>query len=461
MTERTPPLRTGSLRRRVSWGSFLVSAAAVIALIVLVDWRFGVQSRRDLMDKLHSRADVIVSAAKDPKNDPAYLAGKATGGGIRGTVILPDGQEFSGSSQGEAVKPERFQRWLPGNSAYPRRLLVLVADYNDANAAQRRLQQLLALLGLGTLGTVALVQALVIRLSLRPLDRMTSLARSIAGGHRGGRLSPTRPSTDMGRTAAAFDEMLDALEGAERQARESEERVRRFLADAAHELRTPLAGVQAAAEAVVQSSPETSFEDRERLNVLLAREARRASRLVEDLLSIAKIDEGLELRREPVDLLALSRSEAERIRLLANNVHVVVAGSPVVVPGDSDRLAQVLANLLGNARRYSARGGVVTVQVGRLGERAYVEVADSGPGVPPEDRDRIFDRLVRLDSSRDRGSGGAGLGLAIALGIARAHGGNLECVEPPAGQPGALFRLTLPAQDGVPLGQTQGELPPR
>ncbi|WHT18483.1 HAMP domain-containing sensor histidine kinase [Crossiella sp. CA-258035] len=433
------PLRTGSLRLRVSWASFGVFALAVIALIVLVDWRFGVQSTRELKDRMQARGDLVVSAARDYPRDNQYLAVKATGNGIRGTVVLPNGQEFHGPNLGELVDPVRVERQLPG-----KRKLIMVADRTETSAAQRRLRQLLTLLGVGTLLIAALVQALVIRLSLRPLDRMTSLARSIAGGHRGGRLAPTKRNTDMGRSAAAFDEMLDALEGAERQARESEERVRRFLADAAHELRTPLAGVQAAAEAVVQSSPETSFEERERLNVLMAREARRASRLVEDLLSIARIDEGLELRWEPVDLLALARSEAERIRLLANHVQVVVAGTPAVVSGDTDRLAQVLANLLGNARRYSERGGVVTVQVGQHGPWAYAEVADAGPGVPPADRERIFDRLVRLDSARDRGSGGAGLGLAIAQGIARAHGGNLECVEPPPGQPGALFRLLLP-----------------
>ncbi|MCO1578138.1 HAMP domain-containing histidine kinase [Crossiella sp. SN42] len=433
------PLRTGSLRLRVSWASFGVFALAVIALIVLVDWRFGVQSTRELKDRMQARGDLVVSAARDYPRDNQYLAVKATGNGIRGTVVLPNGQEFHGPNLGELVDPVRVERQLPG-----KRKLILVADRTETSAAQRRLRQLLSLLGVGTLVIAALVQALVIRLSLRPLDRMTSLARSIAGGHRGGRLAPTKRNTDMGRSAAAFDEMLDALEGAERQARESEERVRRFLADAAHELRTPLAGVQAAAEAVVQSSPETSFEERERLNVLMAREARRAGRLVEDLLSIARIDEGLELRWEPVDLLALARSEAERIRLLANHVQVVVAGTPAVVSGDADRLAQVLANLLGNARRYSERGGVVTVQVGQHGPWAYAEVADAGPGVPPADRERIFDRLVRLDSARDRGSGGAGLGLAIAQGIARAHGGNLECVQPPPGQPGALFRLLLP-----------------
>ncbi|MGO1055371.1 ATP-binding protein [Crossiella sp. CA198] len=435
-----PPLRTGSLRLRVSWASFGVFALAVIAFIVLVDWRFGVQSARELKDRVQARGDLVVSAARDSR-DNHYLANKATGNGIRGTIVLPNGQEITGPGQGEPVDPLRVERQLTG-----KRNLILVADRTETSAAQRRLRQLLALLGVGTLGAAALVQALVIRLSLRPLDRMTSLARSIAGGHRGGRLAPTKKNTDMGRTAAAFDEMLDALEGAERQARESEERVRRFLADAAHELRTPLAGVQAAAEAVVQSSPESSFEDRERLNVLMAREARRAGRLVEDLLSIAKIDEGLELRWEPVDLLALARSEAERIRLLANHVQVVVAGTAVTVSGDADRLAQVLANLLGNARRYSERGGVVSVQVGQYGPWAYVEVADAGPGVPPADRQRIFDRLVRLDAARDRGSGGAGLGLAIAQGIARAHGGNLECVQPPPGQPGALFRLILPVQ---------------
>jgi hypothetical protein len=142
--------------------------------------------------------------------------------------------------------------------------------------------------------------------------------------------------------------MLDALEGAERTARVSEERTRRFVADAAHELRTPMAGVRAAAEAVVA---EADPERRERLAVLLVRESERASHLVDDLLDLARIDAGLTLRSEPVDLRALASTRLERVRLVAPSVDVELTGDPVWVMGDADRLTQVPANLIDNARR--------------------------------------------------------------------------------------------------------------
>jgi two-component system OmpR family sensor kinase len=235
--------------------------------------------------------------------------------------------------------------------------------------------------------------------------------------------------------------MLDELEGAEATARASEARTRQFVADAAHELRTPLAGVQAAAEAAI--APGLASADRDRLHLLLLRETHRAGRLVDDLLVLARLDAGIELRREPVDLLELARTEVERVRLLAPHVDVALAGDPEVVPGDAPRLAQVLANLLDNARRHTA--GRIEVRVRAPG---IVTVSDDGAGVAPADRERIFERLVRLDEARSADDGGAGLGLAIARGIARAHGGDLGCVDPVDGR-GAAFELRLPRARGA------------
>jgi signal transduction histidine kinase len=382
--------------------------------------------------------------------------------------------------------------------------LTLYGDPAELTAIQRRLSRLLVLLGLAGLAVAGLALLATTRLALRPLDTMTALARSIAGGDRGRRLAPIRTDTELGRTAAAFDDMLDALEGAERTAkqaeavaRDSERQTRQFVADAAHELRTPITGLRAAAEAALSS--RASGEERERLHLLLLREAGRAGRLVEDLLALAQIDAGLRLRQEPVELRALAEAEVERIRLLAPTVTVSVRGEPLTVPGDPQRLAQVLANLLDNARRYTPDGGEITVTVDRAPAGgadsgglpgaeprtsgaetrtaagaeprasgawprtggagteadlhgsgwARVRVLDTGPGVPAADRERIFDRLVRLDDARSRDAGGpgfsgpglsgAGLGLAIARGIARAHGGELRC------DADSAFELTLPS----------------
>jgi signal transduction histidine kinase len=408
--------------------------------------------------------------------------------------------------------------------------LTLYGDAGELTAIQRRLSRLLVVLGLAGLAVAGLALLATTRLALGPLDTMTALARSIAAGDRGRRLAPTRTDTELGRTASAFDAMLDSLEGAERQAkqseavaRSSERKTRQFVADAAHELRTPIAGVRAAAEAALSS--RATGEERDRLHLLLLREAGRAGRLVEDLLAMAQIDAGLRLIRDAVELRGLAEAEVERIRLLAPTVSVRVVGEQLTVPGDAQRLAQVLANLLDNARRYTPDGGEITVTVdhapadavpeaaelttaeltaaaptgtepaeteptdtgpaetaragteraaanqpGKRGapgggggeSMARVRVADSGPGVPAEDRERIFDRLVRLDDARSHDSGvpgrsGVGLGLAIARGIARAHGGELRCDRD------SVFELTLPtsgtATSGTAVGDTAAGLP--
>lgn len=158
---------------------------------------------------------------------------------------------------------------------------------------------------------------------------------------------------------------------------------------------------------------------------------------------MARIDAGPQLRRSPVDLGDLVATETERSVLLAPSLAVRRTGLPnLVVAADPTRVAQVLSNLLDNARRHTPVGGEVTVDLAREGEVAALTVIDTGPGIAEADHERIFGRLVRLDDARDRDSGGAGLGLAIARGLARAHGGDLVCL-PRDG--GARFRLTLPA----------------
>ncbi|MET1074886.1 MAG: HAMP domain-containing sensor histidine kinase, partial [Umezawaea sp.] len=164
----------------------------------------------------------------------------------------------------------------------------------------------------------------------------------------------------------------------------------------------------------------------------------------DDLLALARIDAGLELQLEPVDLLALAEAEVSRSRLLAADLDIEAEGIPVVVLGDPQRLAQILVNLSDNARQATGPQGKVRIDVGVFAGRAMLTVKDNGPGVAHPDRERIFDRLTRLDEARDRRSGGSGLGLAIARGVARAHGGDLACATPTPGEPGAAFVLTLP-----------------
>ena len=293
--------------------------------------------------------------------------------------------------------------------------------------------------GAGTVLVTGLLLTRVVSTALAPLGRMTALAGRIAAGDRGERLRPTRPGTDIGRTAVAFDGMLDALES-------SELRMRGFLADASHDLRTPVAGMLAAAESLLRDDPGRA--ERERRLLAMVREARRAGRLVDDLMLMARLDgpdPGAQLRRGPVDLAALAAEVTAGQRLLGADAVVRVAG-PVPVLGDPEQLTRVLTNLADNARRAAAH---VAVTVRAAGGQAYVEVTDDGPGVPVADRERIFDRFVRLDGT---GTGAVpvgpdarhGLGLPIARAVARAHGGDLTCEDAPVG---ARFVLRLPTAE--------------
>ncbi|WP_235451105.1 HAMP domain-containing sensor histidine kinase [Frigoribacterium sp. RIT-PI-h] len=298
--------------------------------------------------------------------------------------------------------------------------------------------------------------ALVVRATLRPLDRMTSVARSIAHGDRGRRLRPARRDTEIGRVAVAFDEMLDGVEGAGRTALDAETRVRAFVSDAAHELRTPVAGMRAAADTLVRSPGTT--DERERLATHVVREAERASRLIDDMLLMARVDQGISLDVAPVDLGAslLADVERQRLRRPSLDLRVVLPDGPVVVAADAGRVSQIVGNLVDNAARATGGTGQVTLwlDASRAAEVAGF-VPDDGPGVPDADRERVFDRLGRLDQARRSGGGGAGLGLPIARGLARARGGALVGGASGSGRPGGVFRLTLPV--AVPAVQAGSE----
>jgi two-component system, OmpR family, sensor kinase len=438
---------TGSLRRRVTALTLAVLAVVLLLVVVLTDVVFAAQSRADVRAQLQVRANLAGQLASQGVA-ARVVARRAEAPGVSALLVTPDGRRFGAlTDDGGQQLPPRAER---GDDQVLRRTLgdgsqlTLLADGEPVSLAQQRLRRTLVLLGLAALAVAGVIMLLVTRVALAPLDSMTALARSITRGDRGRRLAPQRTDTELGRAAAAFDDMLDELEGAEAAARAAAERTRRFVADAAHELRTPLAGVQAVTEAAL--NPELTAEERERLQLLLLQETRRAARLVDDLLALARIDAGIDLRREPVNLLELARAEADRARLRAPDRTIDVDGAAVTVPGDGARLGQVLGNLLDNACRHAPSGGRVAVRVWS-GGLAVVRISDNGPGVPRADRERIFDRLVRLDDARAAERGGAGLGLAIARGIARAHGGDLRCVDPPDGR-GAAFTLTLPTGPG-------------
>lgn len=443
MSGRPAGLATVSLRRRVTVATLAVFALVLVAVIVVVNQSFSVILNRSVAAVLNEHAQLARQLAI-ANTAPQALVDRLENRSVRVRLVLADGGVFGklrSVSAGDAGQPKR-ELTLPNTSGpLAGARLTLEVDARLLTGAHARMRRVLLLAAAIALLVVAVVVPLVVRYALSPLDAMTGLAREVASGRRGRRLSPHPSTTELGRTAAAFDDMLDALEGAERRALSSEEVMRRFVADAAHELRTPLAGISAAAEAVLQQPGDGNPEARQRLLMVLGREAHRAGRLVDDLLDLARIDSGLSLHTEQTELRQLVEGQAERVRLMHPELTISVTGPAVTVNADSSRIGQVVANLLNNACQFSPPRGSVRVVVSHSGSTARVAVHDSGPGVPAAQRERIFGRLVRLDGEGSRGSG-AGLGLPIARGIARAHGGDVTCE--PAGA-GGVFVLTLPA----------------
>ncbi|SER08835.1 sensor histidine kinase [Microlunatus flavus] len=449
----TRPLSTVSIRVRVIAAVMAVLAVVLLSSSVAVNAVFVSQSQRNLDTLLSGRAQLARQLARAGVR-PQQIVNRVGVDGVLASLELRDGTVLGTAVPGGSGVTT-VTTTLPGTGRVNGARLTLAVNTSLVSGAQDALRRTLLVSGLAALVLSGLLVALAVRLALRPLDAMAALAQQISAGARGSRLSPSRTDTEIGRTAAAFDAMLDELEGAEVRARRAEEQTRAFLADAAHELRTPLTGVQAAAETLLQHRDAMSVEEQERLEALLVGEARRAGRLVGDLLAVARLEAGAPTTRTAVDVGALVESEVDRASLLRPGTTLTSAtgdAGRVVVSGDEDALRGVLRNLLDNASRAAGEGGHVHVGLRVQPGLAVVDVVDDGPGVAAEDRERIFDRLVRLDAARSADAGGSGLGLAIARGTARAHGGDLVCLPAPAAAHGADFRLTLPLAPG-PRGE--------
>lgn len=436
-------LNTVSLRLRVIAAVMAVLAAILILLSIAVSAIFIAQSNRNLDALLTGQAQLARQLARAGAG-PQQIVNRVQAGGVQAYLVLRNGAEFGiPITAGASVKTTTITL----NAPTPRvdgAQLTLAIDTSLVSSARRTLRRVLLITDVIALLVSAALVAAAVRLALRPLDSMAALAKTVSQGNRGARLAPTRTDTEIGQTAQAFDEMLDELEGAEARARQAEERTRAFLADAAHELRTPIAGVQAAAETLLHHDDRLDRDERQHLQALLVREAERAGALISDLLAAARLDAGIDLDLAPVSLRTLAHSEIERVRLLHPHAAVTMSGPEVVAHADAAKVSSILRNVIDNAMRAAGPQGKVHVVVREQDHFAIAEIWDSGPGVPPAERERIFERLVRLDHGRVNDTGGSGLGLAIARGYARAHGGDLSC-EDPRGI-GAMFRLVLPLE---------------
>ena len=435
-------LNTVSLRLRVIAAVMAVLAAILILLSIAINAIFIAQSNRSLDTLLAGQAQLARQLARAGAG-PQQIVNRVQAGGVQAYLVLENGTEFGTSiTTGPTVKTTTITLNAP--TRVDGAQLTLAVDTSLVSGARRTLRRVLLITGLIALLVSAALVAAAVRLALRPLDSMAALAKTISQGNRGSRLAPTRTDTEIGQTAQAFDEMLDELEGAEARARQAEERTRAFLADAAHELRTPIAGVQAAAETLLHHDDQLDPEERQHLQVLLVREAERAGALISNLLAAARLDAGIDLDLAPVSLRTLVHTEIDRVRLMRPEATVTMSGPEVVARADAAKVSSILRNVIDNAMRAAGPQGKVHIVVREQDQSAIAEIWDSGPGVPPSERERIFERLVRLDHGRANDAGGSGLGLAIARGYARAHGGDLTC-EDPRGI-GAMFRLVLPLE---------------
>ncbi len=436
-------LNTVSLRLRVIAAVMSVLAVILILLSIAVSAIFIAQSNRNLDALLTGQAQLARQLARSGAG-PQQIVNRVQAGGVQAYLVLRNGTEFGiPITTGSSLKTTTITLDAP-NPRVDGAQLTLAIDTSLVSSAPRTLRRVLLITDVIALLVSAALVAAAVRLALRPLDSMAALAKTVSQGNRGARLAPTRTDTEIGQTAQAFDEMLDELEGAEARAHQAEERTRAFLADAAHELRTPIAGVQAAAETLLHHDDQLDPEERQHLQALLVREAERAGALISDLLAAARLDAGIDLDLAPVSLRTLAHSEIERVRLLHPDAAVTMSGPEVVAHADAAKVSSILRNLIDNAMRAAGPHGKVHVVVREQDHSAIAEIWDSGPGVPPSERERIFERLVRLDHGRATDTGGSGLGLAIARGYARAHGGDLSC-EDPRGI-GAMFRLVLPLE---------------
>jgi two-component system OmpR family sensor kinase len=383
------------------------------------------------------------------------------------TVTASDGSQWRASS---FASPGNLE--LPNGEQGPAAVTIL-ESLGGVQHAVAKVRFISVVFGLLVMALCTMAGWLAIRRAFVPLREVEDTAAAIAAGDLSRRVRERPRSTEVGRLTASLNGMLAQIEQAFRHREASEARTRRFAADASHELRTPLVSIRGFAELYRQGAVPPDEVPRTMRRI--EDEATRMGGLVEDLLMLARLDEQRPGRSEPVDLAVLANDAVHDARGLDSTRRVSLVGlngggpKPSVVIGDEDRLRQVVANLMANAVRHTPEGTAIEVAVGVTAEpgtqaegagrstpralpRAVLEVRDHGPGLTPEQAERVFERFYRVDSSRTRGKGGgSGLGLSIVSAVVCAHGGTVETRTTPGG--GATFRVEIPA---APPGNTFG-----
>jgi two-component system OmpR family sensor kinase len=473
----------GTLRARII-ASVLVLAAAGLVALALVTYT---EQRSFLIGRVNQEAEgagPAISHALD-QDDQGDQAGQGHGGAHPGptngppNLNLPPGTYGQNRESSGAVTNHVFISYGQANPPAPviparvplNRLITVGSvgssglryrvyasrDVDDASITvvavplrevDQTLSHLLlveALVIAAVLAALAVTASFIVRLGLRPLDRMEATAGAIAGGELSHRVSPANASTEVGRLGLALNAMLDRLEQAFAAREASEERLRQFLADASHELRTPLASIRGYAE-LFRIGATVDEEGTRTAMRRIEDESKRMGVLVEDLLTLARLDEEPELRRTQVDLASMAGDVVADARATAPRRAISLeAPGSALVWGDSHQLHQVLANLMRNALVHTPAETAIEVTVSEGGDAVAVTVRDHGPGLPAASREWLFERFWRAEGGRERGKAGAGLGLAIAREIVVAHRGTIDAEDADGG--GAAFVVRLPRDE--------------
>ncbi len=481
-----------SLRTRVLAGTLLIGVLLSLAAFVVV---------QSTSDSLLAQLDQQLEDAKGPLNrleslprpDPddggagpygepgGYPDGDPGGqpdGGPRLSslyvlVCYPDGSQTAISTPdiGDAALPdiEWPQAWRAAESrtpytfdngevrlrvlAYPEPgtdgTVVLALPLRSVDATVARVTAVAWVTTATILAVLALVTWWVIRLGIRPIKQMTATASAIAGGELTHRVPEAPAKTEAGALGRSLNGMLSSIEAAFDARGRSEQRLRRFAADASHELRTPVTTIRGYAELYRAGGLRGEGELKEAMGRTES-EAIRMGRLVDDLLQLARLDQGRPLERKLVDLtqLAVDAAADAAVRDPGREITGPATTAPVIVLGDVDRLRQVISNLVANALVHTPAGSPVSIEMRTTGEHGVIQVIDSGEGMPPEVEQRAFERFYRADPARSRHRGGSGLGLSIVESTVTALGGEVD-LETQAGQ-GLTASVCLPLADLMP-----------
>lgn len=451
-----------SLRTRV-----LAGMAAVVVTLVAVAFAVTSLTRQHLTDQLDAnlrRAAAApgpvwdVDGRQEPRLRPRiadYIEGRCNDGSFTWTYRpthasgdrLPDidcvtlaDMVSSGAIrtlEGDGGRAWRAMATIEGPS-----VSIVGLPLDDVRATVRRLIAVEAIALAATVAVLGLVSWWVIRLGIRPIKQMTATATTIAGGDLSERVPDLPPSTEAGQLGRALNHMMERLEEAFGEREASQERLRQFVADASHELRTPVTTIRGYAELYRLGG----LDDPASLGEAMRRtedEAVRMSRLVDDMLLLAKFDQGRPLERRPVDVTRIVIDAAADARAVQPDRPITVdAPDPAVTTGDEDRLRQVIANIVGNALVHTPPGTPIELAARTTDAAVVVTVTDHGPGMPPDVAAKVTERFFRADPARARARGGSGLGMAIVDAAVAAHGGAVT-VDSQVGS-GTTVTVTLP-----------------